>query len=561
MATLIDWSTVRTKVESYRELFDYENSSLALSHVLLETLFALSPEEISESIPDGPNDRGVDAVVLQELNEGDIVHLFQVKHVTEFNKATNNFPSSEIDKLLSFISDLLQKHPNLEKTCNPLLWGKVQEIWEAFEHGTPSFVVHLAGNLGPLISTERERLQQSLKQYRSFSVKEHTLESLAGLLLDFKVPKIDRQIRLVDNQYFERVDGNIRGLIATVQAADLVELIRNPDDPSSVLLEIFDENVRVYLTNKNRINRRIIQSALSESNSEFWYLNNGITMTCESMEYPPGMRAPLLRMRNVQIVNGGQTSNDLFEAASTNPEKFRNVLVLIRVYETRQREMSLKIAESTNSQTPIRSRDLRSNDEIQRKLEESFLNLGYFYERKANQYKDEDKSRRLDALSAGQTYVAYMLEMPSVAGKDRGKIFGDMYETIFNEELTAEALLTPLQIFRPIEAKKRSLEAAIRRGAEYDSSLLFLIDGAYHLLYAVELLCTLQGLDKSDVDVALTQLDNAIAVVQAAVREEEKDPAFALKRFFKSTRAQRNIQRAAKQLADTVDGGARPHTL
>jgi hypothetical protein len=162
------------------------------------------------------------------------------------------------------------------------------------------------------------------------------------------------------------------------------------------------------------------------------------------MEYSPGMRAPILLMRNVQIVNGGQTSNALFEASNANPERFKNVLVLIRVYETRQHEMSLKIAESTNSQTPIRSRDLRSNDEIQRKLEESFLNLGYFYERKANQYKDEDKSRRLDALSAGQAYVAYMLEMPSVAGTQRGRIFGEMYETIFNEELTARALLTPL---------------------------------------------------------------------------------------------------------------------
>jgi hypothetical protein len=444
MATLIDWSTVQTKIDSYKDLFDYENSSLALSHVLLETLFALSPEEISESITDGPNDRGVDAVALQELNEGDVVHLFQVKHVTQFTKASNNFPSNEIDKLLSFISDLLQKKPNLERTCNPLLWGKVQEIWEAFEHGTPSFVVHLAGNLRPLISTERERFHQSLQPYRSFSVKEHALESLAGLLLDFKAPRIERQIRLVDNQYFERVDGNIRGLVATVQAADLVDLIRDPDVPSSVLLEIFDENVRVYLTNKNRINRRIIQSALSESNSEFWYLNNGVTITCESMEYSPGMRAPILLMRNVQIVNGGQTSNALFEASNANPERFKNVLVLIRVYETRQHEMSLKIAESTNSQTPIRSRDLRSNDEIQRKLEESFLNLGYFYERKANQYKDEDKSRRLDALSAGQAYVAYMLEMPSVAGTQRGRIFGEMYETIFNEELTARALLTPL---------------------------------------------------------------------------------------------------------------------
>jgi AIPR protein len=105
-------------------------------------------------------------------------------------------------------------------------------------------------------------------------------------------------------------------------------------------------------------------------------------MTCDSMEYPPKTRAPILRMKNVQIVNGGQTSNALFEAATTDPDRFRNVLVLIRVYETKQYEMSLKIAISTNSQIPIRSRDLRSNDEVQRKLEESFKDFGLFYERK-----------------------------------------------------------------------------------------------------------------------------------------------------------------------------------
>lgn len=389
MATLIDWSQVKTKVDSYLVLHECETKSIALGYVLLEYLLGLSPDEIEDAITDGSQDRGIDAVVLQEQEGRELIHLFQFKYVEDFSKAENNFPSNEIDKLLSFIADLLRKDIGLEKTCNPLLWGKVQEVWEAFERGTPSFVVHLAGNLEALTLSEQDRLQRSLAQYRSFTIRYHTLESIARLLIEARAPRIDREIRLVDDQYFERVDGNIRGLIATVQGVDLVDLIKDPNDHSSVLLDIFDENVRVYLTSKNRINSRIIESALSESNAEFWYLNNGITMTCDSMEYPPKTRAPILRMKNVQIVNGGQTSNALFEAATTDPDRFRNVLVLIRVYETKQYEMSLKIAISTNSQTPIRSRDLRSNDEVQRKLEESFKDFGLFYERKNGQYKDQ----------------------------------------------------------------------------------------------------------------------------------------------------------------------------
>ena len=113
------------------------------------------------------------------------------------------------------------------------------------------------------------------------------------------------------------------------------------------------------LTRANRINAKIIESALSDGNASFWYLNNGITMTCDFMEYQPGVRAPILTLENVQIVNGGQTSHALFEAWKLEPEKVKNVLLLLRVYQTKRREMSQKIAASTNSQTPIRSRDLR----------------------------------------------------------------------------------------------------------------------------------------------------------------------------------------------------------
>ena len=275
------------------------------------------------------------------------------------------------------------------------------------------------------------------------------------------------------------------------------------------------------------------------------------------MEYPPKTRAPILRMKNVQIVNGGQTSNALFEAATIDPDRFRNVLVLIRVYETKQYEMSLKIAISTNSQTPIRSRDLRSNDEVQRKLEESFKDFGLFYERKNGQYKDQNKDLRIDAMLAGQAYLAYELGSPDVAAKDRGKIFGELYDSIFNDEITAQRLLIPLKIFRPIEQMKREFQRSIRNGLRFDRNMLFLIDGAYHLLYAISVICDQRNLDSSNVEIALAQMDNAIHIIQKAVNdEEEKEPAFAHKRFFKSIRAKRYIQKFARPELDADDESA-----
>lgn len=550
MANLIDWSQLETKVKAYVASYSCDTPSIGLAYVVLEYLFALTPDEIAEAITDGSHDRGIDAVYIQTEEGRDIVHLFQFKHVTTFEKSKYNFPSSEIDKVLNFIADLLKKDHALKSHCNELLWAKVQDIWDAFDRGTPSFFVHLAGNLEALTEGEKTRLESSLAPYRNFRIRYHTLESLSKLIIEAKSPNIDRSLRIVDDQYFERVDGNIRGLIATIQAVDLIEMIRNPYEPASVLLDMFDDNVRVYLTSKNRINGKIIESALSETNAEFWYLNNGITITCDSMEYPPKMRAPLLQMKNVQIVNGGQTSNALFEAYNKDPDRLRNVLVLVRIYETRRREMSLKIAESTNSQTPIRSRDIRANDEIQRKLEESFHDLGYYYERKEKQHKDTDPDKRIDALSAGQAYVAYYLDQPDVAGKDRGKVFGELYDQIFNDSLTANKLLIPMLVYQPIDKLKRDLYSSIRKGEPFDKDYLFLIDGSYHLLYTISLLCSLRKMDESDIGIALSQLDDAVKILIRAVNQETTDLAFAHKRFFKSARAKKNILNAAKDLVE-----------
>lgn len=544
MATFIDWSQLETKVSLYERIHDCDNKSVALAFVLLERLLDLSPEEVRDAITDGGNDRGVDAVFIDDRGEKDSVHIFQFKYTSKFDKANNNFPGAEIDKLLSFVADLLSKDVSMKDTCNPILWEKVQEIWALLEKGiVPAFIVHLCGNMDGLVTAEFDRLCNSLAPYRHFEVQQHTLETIVAMIIDKNRKQIDGHLRLVDKQYFERVDGNIRGLIATVQATELINLIRDPADESKVRLDVFNDNVRVYLTRKNPINEKIFKSALAQ-NAEFWYLNNGITITCDSLQYPPGTRAPVLVLENVQIVNGGQTSNALFEAYQADKEKLEDVLVLVKVYETKEREISQKIAESTNSQTPIRSRDLRANDDVQKKLEEEFRDLGYLYERKTAQHADSDKTKRIDALTAGQAYLAYYLEYPEVAKKDRGRVFGDLYEVVFSTEISAQSLLTPLQVSEPIVVRKRALQSAMRRGQEFDKSHLFLLEGNYHVLYVIRLLCEHRNLAKSDSNVAKQQLDDAIEIVKLTVeRERAKDPdSFRVNVFFKDADTKKKLR-------------------
>lgn len=543
MSNLLDWNTLYHKVESY---LDPENGidipQKAFPLLMLVNLLEISDEEADDSITDGGMDRGVDAVFVDERDGKNSIHIFQFKYVDKFENTKNNFPSGEIDKLVSFFADVLDENKGLEKTCNPILWNKVKEIWGALNRPKPFIEVHFCGNMMTMSEVELFRANNALGKYKYFNVHHHSLDSIISLFVDKKAPNIKNQITVVDKDYFDRTDGSIRGMICTVEASEIVRIISDPDNPSQVLSDIFNDNVRIYLSRTNRINKRIIETALSENNSLFWYFNNGITITCDSFSYPKGKRAPLIELNNIQIVNGGQTSNALFEAFQRDPDKLNDVLLLVRIIETKSQSVSLSIAESTNSQTPIKSRDLRSNDDIQKKIEEAFEGMGLYYERKFKQHQDRPKNIRVDALSAGQAHLAYGLEMPEVAKKDRGRIFSDLYDNVFTDELIVEELLVPYRLLDLIEKEKKALQRSIREQKEFEKSKMFLIDGAYHVLFSVGQLCDKNGENRLNLDYAKNKISEAIEHIAAVVQnEQEKDESFSFNRFFKDSKTKVKI--------------------
>jgi hypothetical protein len=443
---------------------------------------------------------------------------------------------------VSFFDDLLDVNKSLESTCNPILWNKVKEMWVALDKPKPSIEVHFCGNTLPMHEEERDRANASLGKFKYFNVHHHSLDSIVGMFVDKKSASINNQIQVVDKDYFDRTDGSIRGLICTVEAAEVVRIITDPEEPSTVQKEIFNDNVRVYLSRTNKINRKIIEAALSEENPLFWYLNNGITITCDSFSYPKGKRAPIVELKNIQIVNGGQTSNALFEASQIAPEKLGDVLILVRIIETKSQSVSLAIAESTNSQTPIKSRDLRSNDDIQKKLEEAFDGMGLFYERKLSQHSDKPKLNRIDALTAGQAHLAYGLELPEVAKKDRGRIFSDLYDQVFTDEILADELLCSLKILNAIEAVKKNLQSAIRKQENFDTNQLFLIDGAYHVLFTVAQICDEREIDRLDYEKAVKLIPEALSYIAELVKiTQDKDESFSFNRYFKDAKTKTKI--------------------
>lgn len=492
--TLLDWSQVRSGIQAFQRSLDLEGESKAFMYFALSKILKIDDDEIRTAITDGGDDRGIDAVYVDGRPERRVIHLFQFKHVSSFDKVGSSFPSNEIDKIQSFLECFLRKDASLEKTCNPLLWNKVQDLWEALEEAVYSIQIHLCNNATGLIQSHAARFEEALRPYQHAVLVQHDLVWFSRNLSKGMAVDREYELGLVEDQYFGRTDGFAKGLIGTVRGDEIVRLITDHDFPQEVDDSLFEDNIRLYLGEENEINRKILTTALSTSNTQFWYLNNGITIVCERMEYQPRSANPKVRMVNPQIVNGGQTSHALFEAARVDIGRIYDVKLLLRVIETGDRPFTNSIAEATNSQTPIRSRDIRSNDSIQIRIENALIGHSYFYERKNDQHIAQAADSRIDAVKLGQIILAYVLREPDRAKTSSNRIFGEYYGWVFDEGiLSAENIIAMWRVYRMVDLDRRRALTALNSHLKqtYDES--WIIEGVFHILYMLSLACEREG--------------------------------------------------------------------
>lgn len=503
-ATLLDWSQVQSSIEAVRTSHKLPKNREAFGYFALSTILKIDDDEVRAAITDGGDDRGIDAVYIDSRPERRSIHLFQFKHIQNFEKREASFPSNEIDKVLSFLNDVLSKDRSIKETCNPLLWQKVEAIWEALDESVHTIYVHFASNASKLKASHRDRLNENLRPYKFAHLKEHDLLWFSNRLARVGVEDRDYSIPLVEEQYYSRTDGFAQALIGTVRADEIVKFISDPSFPSEVDDTLFEENIRVYLGEDNDLNRKILASAISSENNKFWYLNNGITIVCESLTYQPKSSSPKAEVRNPQIVNGGQTSHALFEAARNDEAKVAGVRILVRIIETKDNGLAQEIAEATNSQTPIRSRDIRSTDAVQIRLENALKAKGYFYERKNDQHVDQPSEKRIDASKLGQIILAYVMKEPDRAKTASNRVFGELYALVFDEEiLSAENVLSMWNIYRHVENDRqiaiRNMTSTVAK--TYEES--WIVEGIFHILYLLSVKCEQSGTDIFDTDSAL----------------------------------------------------------
>lgn len=165
---------------------------------------------------------------------------------------------------------------------------------------------------------------------------------------------------------------------------------------------LLEQNVRVFLQARGGVNKGI-RNTIDNDPDMFFAYNNGITATAEGITTRSSEDGLLLTgLRNLQIVNGGQTTASIHAAKRRNAD-LSKVFVQMKlsiVPPEKAIDIVPKISEFANSQNRVNAADFFANHPFHVRLEEfsrrifapspdgTFRESKWYYERARGQYQD-----------------------------------------------------------------------------------------------------------------------------------------------------------------------------
>ena len=229
--------------------------------------------------------------------------------------------------------------------------------------------------------------------------------------------------------------------------------------PGTILADLYEkygerlleQNVRTFLQFRGKVNKGIRNTIQNEPQMFFSY-NNGISATAEEVSCNKE-NSRIIKIKNLQIVNGGQTTAAVFNSLVLFPESGEKVYVQVKlsvVEKDKVEKIVPLISEYANTQNKVSVSDFFSNHEFHVRVEgfsrrlwaptvsRSTIQTHWFYERTRGQYanrqanlKPSEKRAFLSQNPRSQMFTKTDLakfilsfeELPHVVSKGAQKAF------------------------------------------------------------------------------------------------------------------------------------------
>jgi len=433
----LEYGTLRLLLQPF--LMRSRTESRAFLVWYLENLYRLEPFTAEEAVCDGPDDKGVDGLYVDEVNNRiDVLQAKVVKSpdrtigstlLKEFSGTLDQFGSPEGVEYLRDTTTNVELRGLIEASNLPQLMRDgygVRGVFVTNARIDPSARAYLESTAAPITLADRSQIEAQYvpAHHAPPATRPVTFDVFGYDVAEYRV-------------------GTERIVVAPLAGLDLVEM----DGIQSGGL--FDYNVRQYLGRTN-VNRDIAKSVSdSMEHANFLLYHNGIAIVAERVDTSVDGSVTI---ENYVVVNGCQSLSVLWDHRAKVTSDLR---ILARIIELdRSSPLMDRITHHSNNQNGIRPRDFQSNNPIQLRLRAEFEDayageILYLISRGGYVPAGVES---IDNELAARVLLVFDLERPWNA-HETYKLFDELHSEVFaRPEVNASRIVALVDLFYVIVA-------------------------------------------------------------------------------------------------------------
>lgn len=419
--------------------------------------FVITDKSIS-----GRSELQIDAYALIETESSKVKQL----HIFQYKLYANDSKSASPVELLNFATFVNNNfvHPEfLEKPSDNEVVAEIKTKCDEFLKGRRDRRIivycHYINNATGIYRNNEKEINNVLARFNAdrqllgFSIQVYGVKEILELAREGKIQVGSESLELVnEGMYSYRLEDNSKreslGLPkkVIVGMCNVNEFIRLQNKYHHN--QLYAENIRLYLGDRGNVNKDIIATITSSESLWFPYMNNGISIICDSLAIGNTNAAKHVQtftLENMQIINGCQTVNALYSAkyGENTRDNFRPANVMVRIYEINpsQTDFKMNIIKATNNQNSVKSYSLMANDPIQIRIAEVLRKFNIIYDRKGEGKNIQGNQMIISMVNVALAYRAVYLFMARSlrSGLGKSRVFQKTeYDKIFNSNLLEE---------------------------------------------------------------------------------------------------------------------------
>ena len=421
----------------------YPNDGQRFVAWYLRNIHILDTFETKDCITDGAGDKQIDAIYID--NQSSTVYIIQGKFYG--GDTVDSGPLREVLASWVQIKDLV----HLQDGANHKLQVKINEMAAVLDDDYEiCFELIMTSSLTDAAKSDLERFQRELAESETLSAN---LVVVDNEMLKFKYdealnrsrPYINHEFQLEPGKYMELTIGGTKAAIVALPLKDCVKIPGVKDG------SLFRKNVRQSLGSGNKVNKGIARTIKKDA-GDFFFLHNGITAICSHMSVHDNR----LSVKELNVVNGCQSLSTIFSSGEA-AKKAEDAYILFRFYEIEDPDRADKISTSTNSQSAVKARDLRSNDKAvlaMKRAYEQFYTDGYFITKRGESVDQVryNTAHIVNLTDLGKQLIAWHSQRPTISYSET-KIFDKYFDQLFHRDYEPENVQALHEMFTAIYGK------------------------------------------------------------------------------------------------------------